>query len=226
MRRKVGDVMTNDVVTVRDTTPFKEIVGLLEEHHVSAVPVVDRRKRLVGIVTEADLLVKERHGRPEPPPFLEGHRSRAERAKARARVASELMTAPVITVTPFETIAEAARLMHRHNVKRLPVVDADGDLLGIVGRADLLKVFLRSDGEIRQEVEENIIQRLLKWDPASVRVTVRDGVVSMSGRLPRKTQVEILVGLVYGIEGVVGVDNRLTFEFDDEVRGVLPWPVG
>lgn len=226
MRRKVGDVMTKDVVTVRDTTPFKEIVGLLEEHHVSAVPVVDRRRRLVGIVTEADLLVKERHGRPEPAPFLEGDRSRAERAKARARVASELMTAPVITVTTFETIAEAARLMHRHSVKRLPVVDADGDLLGIVGRADLLKVFLRPDGEIRQEVEENIIQRLLKWDPASVRVTVRDGVVSMSGRLPRKTQVEILVGLVYGIEGVVGVDNRLTFEFDDEVRGVLPWPVG
>lgn len=226
MRRHVEDVMTRDVVTVRESTPFKEIVHLLDEHRVSAVPVVDRRRRLIGIVTEADLLVKEEHGRPEAHHVFEGRRSRGERAKAEAMVASELMTTPVITVGPFETVAEAARIMHRNNVKRLPVLDADGELVGIVGRADLLKVFLRPDAEIRREVEENLVKRLLKLDPDSVRVDVRDGVVSMGGRLERKTLVEIAVALVYGIEGVVGVDNRLTFEVDDEARGPLPWPVG
>ena len=149
MHSLVKDLMTTPVVTVAPEIPFKEIVACLAEHRVSAVPVVDDSRRVLGVVSEADLLLKEEF--PEGPAggrLFQGRRHRMDRAKAAGDTAVELMTAPAITIGPDATVAEAARLQHRHQIKRLPVVDPAGPLLGIVSRADLLKVFLRADAEI------------------------------------------------------------------------------
>ena len=125
------------------------------------------------------------------------------------------MTSPAVTVGPDATVAEAARLLHRHGIKRLPVVDPAGPLLGIVSRADLLKVFLRSDAEIAQEVRQEVLLRAMWVDPDTVTVKVRDGVVTLIGELERRSLIPIAVSLVHGIDGVVDVVDRLTFEIDD-----------
>ena len=216
MRRRVRDVMTREVVTVDEQTPFKEITQVLADCRISAVPVLDTDGRVVGMVSEADLLLKEEY--PEGPPggwVLEGRHRRGVRAKAAGDTAVELMTAPAITIDPDATLAEAARLMHRHQIKRLPVVDPAGPLLGIVSRADLLKVFLRGDEAIARDVRQDVLQRALWVDPDSVGVEVRDGVVTLTGQLERRSQIPIAVSLVHGVDGVVDVVDRLGFEVDD-----------
>jgi CBS domain-containing protein len=141
--RRVRDVMTAEVVVVRDRTPFKEIVGLMRQHNVSALPVVDATDELVGIVSEADLLLKEEHvAEGESHRRFQSRRRRIDRAKAGGVIARELMSSSVETIDPEAPLARAARLLHERRVKRLPVVDANGKLVGIVSRADLLKVFL------------------------------------------------------------------------------------
>jgi CBS domain-containing protein len=142
MRRKVEDVMTTKVVTVEQEAPFKTIVRLLEEHRISAVPVVDKHAVVVGVVSEADLLAKERypHGR-SGLGAVEGPWNRAALHKAEGVIAAELMSSPPVTVQLGSTIAEAARLAAGAGVKRLPVVDGQRRLVGIVTRSDLLKVF-------------------------------------------------------------------------------------
>jgi CBS-domain-containing membrane protein len=208
--------MTHEVVTVDEQTAFKEIARLMADVQISAVPVLDADGRVVGIVSEADLLLKEES--PQGPPggwLFEGRRHREERAKATGDTAVELMTAPAITVGPDATVAEAARLLHRHQIKRLPVVDPPGPLLGIVSRADLLKVFLRSDHQIAQDVRRDVFQRALWVDPDTVAVEVRDGVVTLTGQLERRSLIPIAVSLVHGVDGVVEVVDRLGFELDD-----------
>jgi CBS domain-containing protein len=167
-------------------------------------------------VSEADLLLKEEF--PEGPAggrLFQGHRQRVERAKAAGGTAAELMTTPAVTVGPDATVTEAARRMHRAGVKRLPVIDPAGPLLGIVSRADLLKVFLRSDAEITREVHQEVLVRAMWVDPDSVTVRVRDGVVTLAGQLERRSLIPIAVSLVHGIDGVVDVLDRLSFELDD-----------
>jgi CBS-domain-containing membrane protein len=216
MRRRVRDVMTREVVTVDEHTPFKEITQLLADCRISAVPVLDSDGRVVGVVSEADLLPKEEYPQGLPGArLLEGRRGRATRAKATGDTAVELMTAPAITVGPDASLAEAARLLHRHQVKRLPVLDPAGPLLGIVSRADLLKVFLRSDEQITREVRQDILRRALWVDRDTVGVEVRDGVVTLTGRLERRSLIPIAVRLVHGVDGVVDVVDRLGFAFDD-----------
>jgi CBS-domain-containing membrane protein len=216
MGRRVRDVMTREVVTVDEETPFKEITQLLADCHISALPVLDSDGRVVGVVSEADLLLKEEL--PEGPAgghLFQGRRQRATRAKAAGDTAVELMTAPAITVGPDASIPEAARLLHRHQVKRLPVVDPAGPLLGIVSRADLLKVFLRSDADIATEVRQQVLRRTMWIDPDTIAVEVRDGVVTLAGRLERSSLIPIVVSLVRGLDGVVEVVDRLSFETDD-----------
>jgi CBS-domain-containing membrane protein len=125
------------------------------------------------------------------------------------------MTTPAVTVGPDATVTEAARLLHRHGIKRVPVVDPAGPLLGIVSRADLLKVFLRSDAEIAREVRQDVLVRAMWVNPDTVTVEVRDGVVTLTGQLERRSLVPITVSLVHGLDGVVDVVDRLTFEVDD-----------
>jgi CBS domain-containing protein len=171
---------------------------------------------LVGIVSEADLLLKEEF--PEGPPegqLFEGRRRREARAKAAGATAVELMTSPAITIGPDASVPEAARLLHHHQFKRLPVLDPAGPLLGIVSRADLLKVFLRSDADIATEVRQQVLRRTMWIDPDTIAVGVRDGVVTLAGRLERSSLIPIVVGLVRGLDGVVEVVDRLSFETDD-----------
>ncbi|HWC40680.1 MAG TPA: CBS domain-containing protein [Actinomycetota bacterium] len=208
--------MTSEVVTIGEQTGFKEIAAVMAEHRISALPVLDPEGRVTGIVSEADLLLKEElpEGRARRRLF-QGRRHRVQRAKAAGATAAELMTAPAVTVGPDASVTEAARLLHRHGIKRLPVVDPAGPLLGIVSRADLLKVFLRADPEIAQEIRQEVLRRAMWVDPDLVTVQVRDGVVTLTGQLERRSLIPIVVSLVRGLDGVVDVVDRLTFELDD-----------
>jgi CBS-domain-containing membrane protein len=216
MGRRIREVMTQDVVTVDEHAAFKEVATLLVEHRVSALPVLDGEGRVVGIVSEADLLLKEEFPEGSPQARLfQGRRRRDTRAKAAGATAAELMTSPAITIGPDASVAEAARLLHRHHIKRLPVLDPAGPLLGIVSRADLLTVFLRSDADITREVRQQVLLRTMWIDPDTVAVEVRDGVVTLTGQLERASLIPITVHLVRGLDGVVEVVDRLSFEFDD-----------
>lgn len=232
MKSIVRDVMRKDVVTVHTSTEFKEIVRLLEVARISALPVLDDAERLVGLISEADLLLKEEHHGEQPRRFQHGRR-RAEHEKAAGTRAWEMMSAPVVTIGPDEPVGAAARAMHKYGVKRLPVLDAEAKLVGIVSRRDLLSVFMRPDEEIHHEIVHDVITRKLWLTPEEghVQVSVENGMVKLEGQIDRKSMVEILVGLVHGVEGVVGVENGLSYEEDDtRVRpftstpwGVLPY---
>jgi CBS domain-containing protein len=227
VRVAVRDVMTSSVVVVQEGTPFKEIVRRMREHRVGALPVVDDHGRPVGIVSEGDLVLKEDaaaegEARSGEARSLEGRRRRMDRQVPAGRVASELMSAPVVTIAPDASLGDAARLMHRRSVKRLVVTDRGGEMRGIVSRADLLKVFLRDDLEIAHEVSEDIVRRTLWIDPATIRVVVNDGVVGLSGRVERRSLVPVLVGLVETVEGVVAVEERLSFLVDDTPASAGP----
>jgi CBS domain-containing protein len=216
MRRKVQDVMTTAVVAASPDTPYKQLVQLLAEHQVSAVPVVDGRGHVLGVVSEADLLLKRGHphGLSEAL-WRKSRRRRVERSKARGAVAADLMTSPAVTISEQASVVEAARLLHAKGVKRLPVKDALGRLVGIVSRSDLLAGFLRPDEEIRREVEEDLIRHDLLMSPARFHVSVRDGVVVLQGTCERRSLIPILVRAVEGVEGVVRVENRLGYDVDD-----------
>jgi len=216
MRHNVRDVMTTKVVTASPATTYKELVRLLAEHDISAVPVVDERRHVLGVVSEADLLLKQEypHGLRRTP-WHESRRQRAGRAKARGAVAADLMTAPAVTIGRDASVVDAARRLHARGVKRLPVEDALGRLVGIVSRADLLKVFLRSDQEIYREVLDDVIRRDLVMGTDRFHVAVRGGVVVLQGRCERRSLIPILVRAVYGVEGVVRVENRLGYDLDD-----------
>jgi CBS-domain-containing membrane protein len=227
--RVVRDVMTTTVVLVDESTGFKDIIRRMEDSGVSALPVVDADGYLVGIISEADLLLKEEHARaPDRRHLLEGRPRRTERAKAEGLLAAQLMTAPVITIGPEASLGQAARLMHEKRVKRLPVVEEGGKVVGIVSRADLLKVFMRPDEEIRQEVVGDVLARMLSIGPDRVRATVRDGVVTVEGLVERRSLIPLLAGLVRGVDGVVGVEERLRYETDDvsfRPKPFIPWGI-
>ena len=217
----VRDVMTSTVVTVADSAPFKEIVRLMQVHGVSALPVVDAQGRLVGIVSEADLLPKEASETDGEHHLLFGpRRKRAD--KAAGLVAAQLMSAPVAAVGPDATLREAARLILQRKVKRLPVVDGGGRIIGIVSRADLLKVFLRPDNEILDEVTKRVLLGTLWLEPDTVKATVHDGVVRLDGVVEQRSMLPLVVGLVKGVSGVVGVDSHLGYQVDDTASPGLP----
>jgi CBS domain-containing protein len=212
---RVEDVMTTDVVAVTEDTPYREIVDTLTERRVSAVPVVDEFNQVTGVVSEADLLHKiEMAGNGERRVFT-GRRRRAAQAKATGAAARDLMSTPAITVRPGTPVAAAAKLMDDERVKRLPVTDESGRLLGIVSRADLLKVYLRPDDDIEREVVEDVLHRTLWVDPEAVRAQVSNGVVTLSGRADRRSTAELAVKLTRAVGGVVDVVDRLGFEYDD-----------
>jgi CBS domain-containing protein len=225
----VEDVMTRAVVAVPEQTPFKDIVQTLTTHRVSAVPVIDAERRVVGVVSEADLL----HKLDSPPGethrgFLDRKQRRTARTKASARDARDLMTAPAIVVSPSTPVAAAAQLMDREAVKRLPVVDDQGHLVGIVSRGDLLRIYLRDDATIREEVVNDILVGALWIDPSTVEVAVNEGVVQLAGTTDRRSTRDIVVELASTVAGVVSVVNDLSYEYDDTAdvrrRGYLMRP--
>ncbi|HEY9368187.1 CBS domain-containing protein [Streptomyces sp.] len=205
----VADVMTKKVVAVLPGAEFKEIVAAMERWKVTAVPVVEGEGRVVGVVSEADLLLKEefhdhRLG------LVEQMRRLDATAKAGSRRAEGLMTSPAVTVGPEATLPQAARLMAAHRVKRLPVVDASGTIQGIVSRSDLLKVFLRPDEDLAAEVRRDIIEHLFPLSHQQVGVRVDAGVVTLSGEVRDSALIPLAERLARTVEGVVDVRCELT----------------
>ncbi|MEV5986633.1 CBS domain-containing protein [Streptomyces sp. NPDC052051] len=230
----VSDVMTHTVAAIGRGASFKEIVRMMQDWKASALPVLEGEGRVVGVVSEADLLPKEgvRDGEPdliesgtagsgtddseassESSPFarLHGH---TPLAKADAVTAGDLMTAPAVTVRADATLAQAARTMARARVKRLPVVDDVGMLEGIVSRGDLLKVFLRGDEEIAEEVRR-VLGSYCPAPLSAVSVAVEDGVVTLGGHLEDTSLVPVVARLARAVEGVVDVE----FDLADEAAG-------
>ena len=215
----VRDVMTEEVVVVRLTTPFKEVARVLADHGISALPVLDENDRLAGVVSEADLLYKEEYGTQDARfRLLASPEERAARSKATADSAGQLMTSPAITIGPDAPLVEAAKVMDQHKVKRLPVVDGGGQLIGLVSRADLLRTFLRDDDEIREEVIRDVFMRILWAEPEKFEVNVDDGVVTLSGELQLRSSTVIAVRLTRKVDGVVDVIDKLSYQIDDHDR--------
>jgi CBS domain-containing protein len=221
--RKVRSVMTREVVTVGEQTPFTELVRLMAVHKISALPVVDDQGVVIGVVSGADLLRKEEYQQQsEGDGWLARRHQRVARAKAAGRTAAEVMSAPAITIDPDATVPMAAKLLARHGIKRLPVVDDQRRLVGIVSRSDLLRLFLRDDEAIRREVVEQVLIRALWVQPYNVTVGVRDGIVTLAGRVERKSIVPAAVRLTRTVPGVVDVVDHLSFEWDDDQPEPIP----
>jgi CBS domain-containing protein len=216
MQRTVQDVMTRDVVVGHESTPFHELVELLSRHRVHALPVVDDARHVLGIVCDSDLVLKEVQALrwPSEPRELTSQ-ARVERAKAAGVTAREVMTSPALTVYPEELVADAARRLHRCRVDQLPVVDHGGQLAGIISRFDVLKVFLRTDEEIRFELLDDIAGRLLRLPVSQLQIDVDGGVVTLAGCLERRTQAFALAQLAGLVDGVVAVRDGLNYEQDD-----------
>jgi CBS domain-containing protein len=201
----VRDVMTTSVIAVRGDTSFKEMAGILGRSQVSGFPVIDQAGKVVGVVSETDMLIKEadRGGHPE---LFAGLRRSRDLQKAAAATAAELMTSPPVTIGPDEPVQHAAFLMYDRAVERLPVVDEAGRTVGIVSQVDVLSIFSRPDEEIRREVTDHVIRPGFLVDPV---VTVHDGIVTLSGRPETGQAGRDIIEAVRQIEGVVAVRDEL-----------------
>jgi CBS domain-containing protein len=212
--RRVSDVMTTTVVTVDRITPYQQIDRLLTEHRISGVPVLMMGRKVAGVVTEADLLAAEdESARQARLADTIGRRWRLRRQPHVDLTAGTLMTAPAITIGPDATIPAAARLMNTNHIRRLPVVDEDGKLVGIVSRRDLLSVFLRPDADIIHDVRQ-VLDELELADAKGVIVTVKHGVVTLTGATRPEPGAEhdlvsLALQLIWDIDGVVDVVNQL-----------------
>ncbi|WP_127361106.1 CBS domain-containing protein [Actinacidiphila soli] len=214
--QKTGNVMTSDVARAVYATPFKEVAALLAQHRISGLPVVDEDEKVIGVISETDLMIRQaeqEYGGMRR--FRLTRSARRAAVKARARTAGQLMSTPPITVRADDSIARAARTMAEHRVERLPVLDEENRLVGIVTRRDLLQIFLRTDEDIRAEVIDEILVRTLWLSPHAIGVSVTDGVVTLDGRLERQSEVTIAAHMTGQINGVVAVVNHLTHRYDD-----------
>ncbi|MGY4742235.1 CBS domain-containing protein [Streptomyces sp. ATMOS53] len=205
----VSDVMTRAVIAVGRDAPFKDIVRLMERWKVSALPVLEGEGRVIGIVSEADLLPKEEFRDGVPDRFTQRQRL-SDLAKAGAQTAEELMSSPAVTVHGATTLAEAARIMARRDVKRLPVIDDEGRLEGVGSRSDLLKVFLRDDEDLTAEVRHEVVDRLFPLPADHIRVEVSDGVVTLTGWVDGAELIPVAERLARAVEGIVDVRCHLT----------------
>ncbi|MFE0514342.1 CBS domain-containing protein [Streptomyces sp. NPDC058964] len=204
----VSDVMTPTVVAIGRDAPFKDIVRLMEQWKVSALPVLEGEGRVVGVVSEADLLPKEEFRDSDPDRFTQLSRL-PDLAKAGGLTAGELMSSPAVTVRANATLAEAARVMARLKIKRLPVVDDVDVLQGVVSRADLLKVFLREDEELTEEVRHEVIDHLFPLSADHIQVEVSEGVVALTGWVDSTALIPVAERLARAVEGVVDVRCHL-----------------
>ena len=213
---KVRDLMTTDPLTVSADTLLKEAARTMVRNKVSGLPVIGDGA-LIGIVTEGDFLRQEAN-RDQPYRFslLDALFGEGPVDPPAAEAVAEVMTENVITIRPEATIGEAARVMANKRVKRLPVIDDDGALIGIISRADVVNAFTKPDEIIEDEVREDIVRRLLFLDPEDVGVSVEDGVVTLDGEMENRTEAHLLEELTRRVEGVVRVDSQLTFLVDDQ----------
>lgn len=213
----VQDVMTREVATVQSRTSYHDIVGLMAARGVSAVPVIDDLDRVLGVVSEADLLLKIEYGSEDAPRFFAWGTRKKEKVKAHGATAAELMSTPPVTVSPTASLTSAAKLLDREHIKRLPVVNELGGLVGIVSRSDLLSVYLRMDHEIREDIAEDVLQRVLRLDATEAQVEVAEGIATLTGKVDRKSTAQIAVHLTRAVPGVIDVVDQLSFAYDDTV---------
>jgi len=212
----VKDVMTTNVVAVRKEAEFREIIKVMRRRHFSAFPVLDADDRVAGVVSEADLLLKEAFpvagdgaGRP--------HRWR-DRAKAAALTAGDLMTSPAVTIGPDTPVTEAARVMHKRRVKRLPVVADTGRLVGIVSRVDVLRLYDRADADIRAEIVDDVLTEAFLLEPGSIRVQAVSGIVTITGPVENRAVAQALLDSVWHVDGVIDVRDRLHYPMNNPMH--------
>ena len=212
--RRVEDVMTTSVITVDRITPYQEIDRLLTQHRISGMPVLMMGRKVAGVVSEADLLAAEdERARQARQAAATGKRWRLRKRPQVGLTAGTMMTAPAITIGPDATIPAAARVMNTHHLRRLPVTDEYGKLVGIVSRRDLLSVFLRPDADIAYDAQQ-VLEEIPIGDPKDVMVTVRHGVVTLTGPVDaladrHRELVPLALHMIWDIDGVVDVMNRL-----------------
>ena len=205
----VRDIMTTRVISVGKDTTFREMASALREYRISAFPVVDDDRKVIGVVSEADLLNKE--ALVDEPGVFGGILHRRDQAKARGITAGDLMTTAVVAVRPEDTVEHAAKLMYDRGVKRLPVTDAGGRLAGIVSRADVLSVFERTDTAISHEITQNVLLGEFLVNPRDFQLTVMDGIVTLSGRPETSDVGHRIIQRVRHVPGVVAVRDRLDY---------------
>lgn len=215
MHRTLAEVMTRNVITIGPDASLKEVARTLHDNDVSALPVVDTRHRPIGVISEADLL-RRQAGLPDPQgrPGLRGPDGEGGHA-CEARTAGDLMSAPVLTARPGWSLVESARYMHDRGVKRLPVIDEVGTVVGIVSRSDLLLPLLRGDGAIRDEIVHEVLGQTLRMAPSGITVAVTDGVVRLSGRVEERSSIPLVERLCCSVDGVLSVEQSLDYAFDD-----------
>lgn len=219
---RVHDVMTTEVLTIGPETPIRDVARILVEHRISGIPVCDVEGRVLGVVSEGDVLFKE-HDPKEAHTggplgwVVDGTPNYAGWVKAQALTAGKAMTSPAITIGPQASVALAARLMCERQVNRLPVV-AGEQLVGIVTRADLVRAFARADDEIEREIRADVLERTMWIDGGRVDVDVSRGSVTLSGALERRSDVELLEKLVRCVPGVIVVASSVSWRIDDTTR--------
>jgi CBS domain-containing protein len=204
--------MSTRVIAARKGAPFKEMAAKLREHRISAFPVIDDDDTVIGVVSEADLLTKTAldGGQAGMPGMISGILARREQERAAGLTAADLMTKPAVTVQPGDPVEHAARLMFARRVKRLPVTDEAGRLVGIISRTDVLAVYNRPDEEIRKEIRD-VLTGEFRTDPGGFTVTVQDGIVTLEGEPESASLGHDLAGTVRHIQGVVAVRDRLSY---------------
>ena len=215
----IRDVMSRPALSVHPTTALKNVARLLVEHRISGLPVTDDDGRVLGVITEADLLLKEQgaanvHHRRLARLLGESTETRSQLAKLAATSAGDAMTSPAVTISADRPIAEAAAVMMRRAINRLPVVE-DGTLVGVVSRADLVRAYVRPDGDLGDVVRDEVLYRTMGLNPALFDVAVRDGIVEISGSVERRSTAAIIERVTTLIPGVVGVVSRLNWTTDD-----------
>ena len=216
----VEQVMTRSVITVTPETPITEVARILVEHSISGLPVVDADSRVLGVVSEGDVLVKEAgHPMPSRRPlariFGPGRAAKAQRSKVNAQTAGELMTSPALTLEPFRVLCAAAEIMTANKVNRLPVVDEDGKLLGIVTRADLVRAFVQTDEQLIEAIRMELLGRTMWLDPDKFEVTVEHGAARVTGEVLKRSTAETIERFLHTVPGVLSVETAISWTEDD-----------
>jgi CBS domain-containing protein len=219
---RVSELMTEKVLTIGPEAPIKDVAKVLVANGISGLPVCDIEGRVLGVVSEGDILYKEhdpREGHLGGPLgwIIDGTPNYTGYIKAEALTARKAMTSPAITIPPYEPVAEAARIMCERHVNRLPVVK-DEHLLGIVTRADLVRAFIRTDAEIEREIRKDVLERTMWIDTGNVDISVQSGHAALSGRLHTRSDVQLLTRLASRVPGVVAVESTVIWNVDDTTR--------
>lgn len=219
MVMNVRDVMTRSVISVRPETPLKEVARLLIENGISGMPVVDEHGRVLGVVSEADFLIKEQGAaavrrRPFARIFGDAPETSEQLAKVAAATAEQAMTSPAVTIDAGRPLAEAAATMVSRRINRLPVTDR-GRFVGIVTRADLLRAYLRSDEQLLMTIRDEVLRRAMWLDPDAFEITVASGMVTIAGKVERLSTAEQISHIVGMVPGVIGLETKLDWSLDD-----------